>query len=158
MISFVWQLPHPDERTATVSACGLLLALLAFRDAFSFGYPTIVTSTFLRPNSIASALVGTNTSTLRPLILPPTSPTRYSPDHGPAPVMRTRVPIGSTRGSAAIVFPATGFFPSAVKFCEVYANAVNLTLPWRAIGCLCSKPETDAQGTSPRPMATSSFD
>lgn len=97
-------------------------------------------------------------STTLPLILLPVSPTRYSPDHGPAPETRTREPIGSTFGSAAIVSFGTGGTPSAVLIPVLYANAVNLARSFRLIGCLSFGSAGDAFGAANRLTATSSID
>lgn len=98
-------------------------------------------------------------STLWPLIAPPLSDTVYTPEYFPAPMTLTRDPIGSTRGSAAIVVPAMGLEPSEVIRLLVYAKARNfLAFPRiERSECLCWSPSAVAYGDITRLSATSSL-
>ena len=99
----------------------------------------IVSLTARRPKRIASPEVGVQMSMRRPLTAPPVSATTYSPLQAPAST-RTRVPIGKTRGSAAITPLATGL-PLAVRPRRLYGRRrVNFT--WHGHG---SGPTLQAQ-------------
>jgi hypothetical protein len=73
-------------------------------------------------------------------------------------VIRTRVPIGKTFGSAAMVIPAMGLVPSEVRRPLVYAKARNFRAFARIEpdGCLCLSPAEGALGATNRLSATSS--
>ena len=80
------------------------------------------------------------------------------PEYFPAPVTSPRDPMGRTRGSAAMVVPATGLEPSEVIRLLVYANARNF-LAFARIErseCLCWSPVAAVQDDSPRLSTTSS--
>ncbi len=70
----------------------------------------------------------------------------------------TRVPIGKTSGSAAIVVPAMGLSPSEVRRPLVYAKARNFLALERigTGGCLCLSSAAGVFGASSRLSATSS--
>lgn len=98
-------------------------------------------------------------STFRPLMAEPWSDTVYTPEYLPASMIRTRVPIGRTLGSAAMVVPTRGLSPSEVSRPLEYAKARNFRA-FRCIetsGCLCLSSATVVFGDSSRLSTTSSW-
>src|SRR5262245_21231578 len=99
--------------TSVVDALAVAVFVCDLADfARAPGSESTVSFTARRPNCIASRDDGVQMSILRPLIAPPVSATKYSPVQAPAST-RTRVPMGRTRGSAAIS-PRVTYWPLAV--------------------------------------------